>query len=114
MDLELLIEHLSRPQAYPQRPGPVRHLETHASVLFFAGGFVYKVKKPVQFDFLDFRSLDQRLHYCNEEVRLNNSLASSIYLGVVPIYRAADGSLMVGGEGAGVLSHVSRLAPRCS
>jgi len=106
MDLELLIEHLSRPRAYPVRRGPVRHLETHASVLFFAGGFVYKVKKPVQFEFLDFRALGQRLHYCNEEVRLNNSLASSIYLGVVPICKAADGSLIVEGEGEGEIEIV--------
>ncbi len=102
MDLELLIEQLSRPQAFPGLPGPVRHLETHISVLFFVGGFVYKVKKPVQFSFLDSRSLEQRLHYCKEEVRLNSCLAPSIYLGVVPICPGADGSLVVEGEGNAV------------
>lgn len=99
MHPELLIKHLSRPQAYPQRPVSVRHLETHISVLFFAGGFVYKVKKPVHFDFLDARNLEQRLHYCREEVRLNESLAPSIYMGVIPICLAADGTLAVEGKG---------------
>ena len=35
--------------------------------------------------FLDFSSLEKRLHFCHEEVRLNRRFAPGLYLGVVPI-----------------------------
>ena len=47
---------------------------------------VYKVKKPVDFGFLDFTTLRRRRIFCGEEVRLNSRLAQGVYLGVVPIY----------------------------
>lgn len=47
---------------------------------------VYKIKKPVKFEFLDFSSLSKREHYCNEEVRLNERLTRNVYYGVVPIF----------------------------
>ncbi|MDO9222043.1 MAG: AAA family ATPase, partial [Thiobacillus sp.] len=49
------------------------------------GTFAYKIKKSLNLGFLDFSTLDKRLHACEEEVRLNRRLAPAIYLGVVPI-----------------------------
>jgi aminoglycoside phosphotransferase family enzyme/predicted kinase len=60
-------------------------LQTHHSVVFLAGQYVYKIKKPVDLGFLDFATLDKRRFFCEEEVRLNRRLAPSVYLGVVPI-----------------------------
>ena len=60
-------------------------IQTHASFLFIAGPFVYKVKKPVNFGFLDFSTLEKRRHYCEREITLNRRLTSGIYLGVLPI-----------------------------
>jgi aminoglycoside phosphotransferase family enzyme/predicted kinase len=54
--------------------------------VFLAGDFVYKVKKPLRFPFLDYSSLEKRKHFCEEEVRLNSRLAPGIYLGVEAIY----------------------------
>jgi aminoglycoside phosphotransferase family enzyme/predicted kinase len=85
VELERLIADLSRPEAYPF---PVEHVavrQTHASVVFLAGSFAYKVKKPVDLGFLDFRDLARRQFFCAEEVRLNRRLAQSVYLGVVPV-----------------------------
>jgi aminoglycoside phosphotransferase family enzyme/predicted kinase len=62
-------------------------LQTHISVVFLAGDEVYKLKKPVRFSFLDYSTLAQRHHYCQEEVRINHRLAPTIYLGVVPVLR---------------------------
>lgn len=101
MELTRLIDELSRPEAYPHSFEDFQLHHTHISVVFLAGGFAYKVKKPVDLGFLDFTTLDKRLHYCEEEVRLNRRLAKSVYLGVVPI-TAWDGGMRMGGEGAAV------------
>lgn len=68
------------------------------AAVFLAGSHVYKVKKPVEFGFLDFSTLAKRKHFCEEEVRLNRRLASEVYLGVVPVTRSAKG-LRVEGDG---------------
>src|SRR5579872_5821649 len=90
MELPALIDALSRPDAYPFAAAGLDVRQTHISVVFLAGEFVYKVKKPVKLSFLDFSSLEKRRHFCDEEVRLNRRLAPNVYLGVVPIAR--DGS----------------------
>ncbi len=82
---ELLIEELLDPGAYPEHPSQVTLIQTHISYLFLTDKYVYKIKKPVDFGFLDFTTLDKRLLYCTEEVRLNRRLAPDIYIGVVPV-----------------------------
>src|SRR5262245_7481299 len=57
------------PAFYPHRPPSVELIETHISWVFLAGEYVYKVKKPVNLGFLDFRTLTRRRHFCREEVR---------------------------------------------
>ncbi len=64
---------------------PVDILETHISWVIVARGFAYKIKKPVNFGFVDFSTLEQRRHFCLEESRLNRRVASTLYLDVVPI-----------------------------
>jgi aminoglycoside phosphotransferase family enzyme/predicted kinase len=91
MDLPRLIEALSSPAAYPYPVAAVETRQTHISVVFLAGAFVYKVKKPVNPGFLDFSTLEKRHHFCDEEVRLNRRLAPSVYLGVVPVTAGGDG-----------------------
>ncbi|MCP4996063.1 MAG: AAA family ATPase [Gammaproteobacteria bacterium] len=63
----------------------VDRIETHISTLLLAGDRAYKIKKPVDFGFLDFSTLDKRRHFCEEELRLNRRLVSDLYLRVVPI-----------------------------
>jgi aminoglycoside phosphotransferase family enzyme/predicted kinase len=60
-------------------------VETHISTLFFVGDRVYKVRKPVQFGFLDFRSRTARQEDCEREVSLNRRLAPDVYLGVADL-----------------------------
>src|SRR5262245_30494855 len=101
MDLPQLIEAMSSPAAYPYPVEGVEVRQTHISVVFLAGAFVYKIKKPVRFDFLDFGTLERRRHFCEEEVRLNRRLAPSVYVGVVPVTRHGDG-LRFEGDGEAV------------
>src|SRR5690606_34772604 len=84
---------------YPHNPQKVELFQTHISYVFIAGHYVYKVKKPVNFGFLDFTTLEQRKFYCEEELRLNRRLAPSIYLDVVPIMQDNSGNLSLGGTG---------------
>lgn len=98
MELAPLIESLSEPAAYPFQVDTVEVRHTHISVVFLAGAFAYKIKKPVNLGFLDFSSLDGRRHFCEEEVRLNRRLAPEVYLGVVPITRTAK-AVQVEGHG---------------
>jgi uncharacterized protein len=96
MDLGVLIETLSDPAAYPYVVDAVEVRQTHISAVFLAGPNVYKVKKPVNPGFLDFSTLEKRLHFCQEEVRLNRRLAPHVYLGVVPIVRSGTGAQFEG------------------
>jgi hypothetical protein len=85
-----LIKFLLEPESYPEKPANIDHIETHISHVFVCDTLVYKIKKPVNFGFLDFSSLKKRLRFCQKEIILNARLAKGIYLGVVPIYRTGD------------------------
>lgn len=86
------------PIFYPHRPSAVELIETHISWVFLAGEYVYKVKKPVNLGFLDFRTLARRRHFCREEIRLNQRLAPNAYLDVVTI-TGERGEYRLGGAG---------------
>ncbi|MFL5242236.1 MAG: AAA family ATPase [Gemmataceae bacterium] len=101
MELSQLIKALSDPACYPYAPEQTEVRQTHISVVFLAGSFVYKVKKPVDLGFLDFSTLDKRHHFCVEEVRLNRRLAPTVYLGVVPIIKSGNG-LCFEGQGEAI------------
>ncbi|HIJ58323.1 MAG TPA: phosphotransferase [Deltaproteobacteria bacterium] len=80
-----IIEDLQNPVALPDKTGEVTVVQTHISIVFVADEFVYKVKKPVDFGFLDFSTLEKRKYFCNREVELNRRLSKGIYLDVVPV-----------------------------
>jgi aminoglycoside phosphotransferase family enzyme/predicted kinase len=94
-----LLAFLSDPSSYPHGPQSVQTVETHISHVFIAGDRVFKIKKPVNFGFLDFTTLEKREFYCREELRLNRRLAEDIYLGVLPIHEDEKGSLNWEGRG---------------
>jgi hypothetical protein len=100
-----LIEFLLEPESYPSRPSSVIHYETHISHVFVAGPVVYKIKKSVDFGFLDFTTLAKRRFYCREEVLLNSRLAGDTYLGVVPIYRKGGAYTFLRSKGAVVAEY---------
>ena len=96
-----LREQLLEPGAFAHvaPAGPVALIETHISWVFLLDREVFKVKKPVDLGFLDFRSVEQRRKACEDEVRLNVRLAPDVYRGVVPVTRENDGRCAVGGTG---------------
>lgn len=93
-----LLAFLRDPASYPHRPREVKEVHTHASLVFLVPPFVYKIKKPVDFGFLDFSTLEKRRHFCQREVELNSRLAPGVYQDVVPVTRGKAG-LAFGGDG---------------
>ena len=108
--MDHLRERLLEPGAFGHA-GDVQLIETHLSWVFLVGADVYKVKKPVDFGFLDFTTLELRRAACEAEVVLNARLSPDVYLGVVPIV-VEDGAMRVGGAGAPVeyAVHMRRLS----
>ncbi len=89
MSIEL-ISALQNKSLYDHPVSQLDVIETHISWVILTGEYAYKIKKPVNFGFLDFSTLDKRHLFCQEEVRLNQRLAPSIYLEVVPISMHAN------------------------
>ncbi|TFW31304.1 hypothetical protein [Massilia horti] len=83
--LDAKVAFLRHPSSYPEATYRVEALETHMSWVFLLDDVVYKLKKPVCYELQDFRSVSARLHFCQEELRLNLRLAPHVYLGLVPL-----------------------------
>lgn len=77
---------------------PILRIDTHGASVFLAGRDAYKVKRAVRYPFMDFSTLEKRRRACEREIAVNKANAPAIYLGVVPLTRAA-GRLRLGGCG---------------
>lgn len=99
MEQSKLFEQLKNPSVYDEKITSVEIIETHISFVVLTGRFVYKIKKEVDFGFLDFSTLEKRKHFCEEEVRLNKRLCPELYLDVVRITEEPDGSIAINGNG---------------
>lgn len=99
MHIDEKISFLRQPAIYPDKPKRVEVIETHMSWVFLTDSFVYKLKKPVRYEFLDFSTLEDRQKDCEWEVSLNRRLADHIYLGIVPLIKQGNGELQLDGEG---------------
>lgn len=79
------IRSIVRTGALPGPSASVELVETHISWVLLTPTYAFKIKKPVTLGFLDFGTLDKRLFYCTEELRLNRRLAPEMYLGILPV-----------------------------
>lgn len=96
-----LIKRLSDPNVYPDHPREVSIIQTYISIICLTGTYAYKFKKPVDYGYLDYRTLEKRRFYCEEEIRLNRRFAPDLYLDVLPLTYRSDIdalSLQDGGE----------------
>lgn len=78
--------------------GVVDVLETHMSWVFLTEEHAFKLKKPVQLPFVDYRTIARRRQSCENELRLGRRLAHDVYEAVVPLVVTPHG-LAVGGPG---------------
>lgn len=86
-----LFEQIRKPEFYPHSVNlPIGVIQTHISWVFLTGNYAYKLKKAVNFGFLDFSTMEKRRYFLEEELRLNKAAASDIYLEVLPITKDGD------------------------
>lgn len=93
-----LILAMQNPDLYDHPVDGFQVIETHISQVILTGDYAYKIKKPMDFGFLNFSTLDRRKHFCEEELRLNRRLADKLYLEVVPITGTPDNPILGGEE----------------
>lgn len=85
-NISFLIEQMQKLSFYPHSvTKPIEIIHTHASIIFLTGKYVYKLKKPVNFGFLDYSTLAKRKYFLEEELRLNQKTSPQLYLAVIPI-----------------------------
>jgi hypothetical protein len=96
-DQKQVVQAMLTPGAYPENPGKIELIQTHISFVFLTENSVYKVKKAVNFGFLDFSTLDKRHLFCEKELDVNRRLCPEIYLEVVPINKS--GIIKINGSG---------------
>ena len=82
---QALIAALQNPALFAHPVKEFQVIETHISWVLLTGDYAYKIKKPMNFGFLDFTELSSRAHFCAEELRLNQRLTQDLYLEVLPI-----------------------------
>ena len=99
MEQKQVAEALRKPQAYNEKTGQIEVKQTHISYVFLTEKFVYKVKKAVNFGFLDFSTLEKRRKFCEKELVINQRLCGDMYLEVVPVNRSSSGEIRINGEG---------------
>jgi uncharacterized protein len=103
-----LIQQMTQPGFYPHPvQEPVQLIQTHVSYVLLTGEFAYKVKKPVNFGFLDFSTLEKRHYFCQEELRLNQRGASELYLEVLPVTQEGDSFQL--GDGSDAVEYVVKM-----
>ncbi len=100
MDCDL-IKNLQNINLYNHRVSGFEIVETHISWILLTGEYAYKIKKPVDFEFVNFTSLEKRCYYCYEELRLNRRLAPNLYLDVCAITGSVE-QPVIGGTGPAI------------
>lgn len=88
--MDSLIKSLQNPTLYDHPIEKFELIETHLSWVILTGPYVYKIKKPVNFGFVDFSTLEKRHHFCQEEIKLNAPLAGQLYESLLPLYGPAE------------------------
>lgn len=97
--LPALIQQMQQPGFYPHPvTEPIELIQTHVSYVLLTGDYVYKLKKPVNFGFLDFSTLEKRQTFCQEELRLNQRGAAELYVEMLPLTQTGE-MFQLGGDG---------------
>jgi aminoglycoside phosphotransferase family enzyme len=107
MTKEQIIDLLANGK-FPEKESHRELIETHISWVILCDQYVYKIKKPVQYSFLDFSTPALREHFCQREIELNKRLTENIYLDVLPVYESHGRYSIASGEGK-IIDHAVRM-----
>jgi uncharacterized protein len=93
---------------FPEKTIKRELMETHISWVILCDQFVYKIKKPVQYSFLDFSTLALRLHYCNREIELNKRVTQNVYIEVLPVHEWHE-NIIIGGNKGNIIDYTVKM-----
>lgn len=102
------IDKLLTKGKFPEGTNQLMLVETHISWVILGDDFAYKIKKPIQYSFLDFSTVELRKHFCERELELNQRFSKDIYLEVLPIYQLA-GSFIIGGTNGTLIDYTLKM-----
>jgi uncharacterized protein len=88
------ITELMNGKSFPVSCTQPELVETHISYVIICDEYIFKIKKPIKYSFLDFSTLANRLYYCHREMQLNQRLTYNMYLEVLTIKKSKDGISM--------------------
>ncbi|SFD88412.1 hypothetical protein SAMN05518672_103685 [Chitinophaga sp. CF118] len=93
---------------FPKYTGQPDLIETHISWVLVCDNFVFKIKKPVCYSFLDFATLEKRKYYCEKEIELNKRLTGDMYIDVQPVCEMC-GCYSIGNDGGEIIDYAVRM-----
>jgi aminoglycoside phosphotransferase family enzyme len=93
---------------FPGSCGRPELVETHISWVILCDHYVYKIKKPIRYSFLDFSTVEKRKYYCEREIELNRRLTDDVYLDVQSV-REIPGTFFIGDEDGAVIDYAVRM-----
>ena len=99
LDQANVIEFLSSPAVFEDGTKRVDVISTHGAKVFLGCHHVLKIKRAINYGYMDFSTLEKRYAACKKEIELNKPIAPSIYLDVLPITAEESGELAVDGKG---------------
>ena len=102
------IDQILKNKAYPDVASEGELIETHISWVILSENFAFKIKKPIQYSFLSFSTLEKRKFYCEKELDLNERLTENVYLEVVPI-RFYDGKWTIEGKVGKIVDYALKM-----
>ncbi len=102
------IEKLLYEGQFPEISHKTELVETHISWVILCDEFVYKIKKPVLYSFLDFSTIALRKHFCEREIELNQRLSKNVYLEVLPV-SVLNGYYSIGQQKGSVIDYAVKM-----
>lgn len=102
------IHQLIGDKALPNCWGPPKLTETHISWVILCEDYVYKIKKPIHYSFVNFSTVERRQFYCRQEIRLNWRLTFNVYIDLLEIRKHAN-RIEIGGKSGEVIDYAIRM-----
>src|SRR5215510_314908 len=99
-----MVERLRHSPEWPEEELPIEMKQTHISALLLSRNYVIKLKKPVDFGFLDYTTLNKRKKACEDEIRLNRRLCDDTYIGLGGVIDL-DGQIRLSGGTGRILDY---------
>lgn len=96
-DQSEVIAALSDPATYGKNIKKVLIRQSHIAYIFFAGNFVYKLKRAVVYQNVDFSTAEKRKLACISEMKRSTVYAPHLIVAVKPIRRLKNGKIKIGG-----------------